>query len=52
MRKSELFEAFDLFDVRDFGKVIVFSFFLFLFLLETVSSNTLVSYLEIGHVAA
>ncbi|KAI4579868.1 hypothetical protein MJG53_001746 [Ovis ammon polii x Ovis aries] len=22
MRKSELFEAFDLFDVRDFGKVI------------------------------
>lgn len=26
MRKSELFEAFDLFDVRDFGKVMPFIF--------------------------
>jgi hypothetical protein len=24
MRKSELFEAFDLFDVRDFGKVLIY----------------------------
>lgn len=26
MRKSELFEAFDLFDVRDFGKVMIVCF--------------------------
>lgn len=26
MRKSELFEAFDLFDVRDFGKVLIVCF--------------------------
>lgn len=49
MRKSELFEAFDLFDVRDFGKVITFYFFKCIFKLENALSNTVV-YLEVGHV--
>lgn len=41
MRKSELFEAFDLFDVRDFGKVIIFHFLMYYFLVGNVLSSTL-----------
>lgn len=47
MRKSELFEAFDLFDVRDFGKVITF-YFLYIYW-RTFNQILIVSYLvEVG----
>lgn len=51
MRKSELFEAFDLFDVRDFGKVITFHFLRIIIFLSREHFIQYFSFLvEVGHV--